>query len=141
MEYSNASAAWSYSVLIPKKYLYRHVHGYWAEQAFEILAGRALPVEDAKATLDTMYIRTEYDWRLNTPDRITYRNECLARTKTMRKYFEKNASYLPEVYSPFFNETFSTHGTLLQKVKNFLLLNFVDLPKNIARTVLGYVRS
>lgn len=135
MEYSNAPAASSYTVLIPKKYLYRHVHGYWAEQAFEILAGRALPVEDTKSTLDTMYIRTEYDWKLNVPNRVTYRTMCVARTNTMRKYLERKPEYLPEVYSPFFNENFSSRKTLFRIVLNFLLLRCIDNPKNTVRTI------
>jgi len=141
MEYSNTPVTWSYKVLIPKKYLYRHVHGYWIEQAFEILSGRALPVQNTKETLDKMYIRTKYNWETNTPNRVTYRGICIQRANTMNKYIKKNIKYLPEVYSPFFNNAFSSDKTSPRKIQNFLLLNFIDYPKNIVRNVLYELRK
>lgn len=84
MEYSPAKDVDSYKILLPKKCLYRHVHGYW----LEILnKGERIRTEVEKRTaLDSMYIRSVYDWKNNTPAPARYREMTLEKFPYYAKY-------------------------------------------------------
>lgn len=133
MEYVEIDDTWSYRVLIPKKYLYRHVHGYWLEYAFEVLSGRQTVHRDPKDALDGMYIRTQHDWRQNMPTITEYRLMCLERSPLMRKYYNVHKTTIPGSHSPFFNPHFIIEKAVLKTVYNCILLYTIDLSKHVMR--------
>lgn len=127
MEYADIPETWSYKVLIPKKYLYRHVHGYWLEHALEVINGKKHLGN--KNALDSMYVRTNYDYKANNPTNAAYRDECFQRSKTMLAYWSQDRSNLPSQYSPFFNPSFPKKKNSLNKIHDFFILEIIDRTK------------
>lgn len=88
MESSPAKSTWSFKLLIPKQCLYRHVHGYWLEGFFKHQSSGVFP-QDAKAELESWYVRTNYDWKSNSPSRLEYKDACLKEWPYFIKYLKQ----------------------------------------------------
>ncbi len=131
MEYASCRAAWSYRVLIPKQYLYRHVHGYWLEYYFEVLNGRRQLLPTDREILDSMYIKTNYDWKTDSPKSSEYFEKCLQAWPLIAKYTAKAQLDEWENFSPF-NNGFKQDLDFLQKFLNTFNLNITD---NIRRII------
>jgi len=86
MEYSPAKEASKFTVLIPKKCLYRHVHGYWIE-LFLKNKDKGLSVDILDENVKSMYIRSNYNWKENKPSIDEYRQMVLDKNNYFKKYF------------------------------------------------------
>ena len=86
MEHSPAKEIWSYKVLIPKKCLYRHVHGYWLECFFKYRGTGGFPA-DIKSEVESWYIRSNYSRENQTPSTKEYRDICIKMHPYFSRYF------------------------------------------------------
>lgn len=88
MEYSPAKSARAYKLLLPKKCLYRHVHGYWLEGFFKYQSKPPFPTE-VKKEIESWYIRPNYDWQKNSPTPAEYKQMCLKEHPYFERYFSQ----------------------------------------------------
>jgi hypothetical protein len=103
MEYSSAAEAEKFKLLIPKQCLYRHVHGYWLEGFFKFYQKGKFP-KDKKTEMQSWYIKTNYDWKSDSPNRAEYREACLRTWPYFKQYFtlsENGRMFSEFAFSPF----------------------------------------
>ncbi|HPY08858.1 MAG TPA: hypothetical protein PK469_02990 [bacterium] len=87
MEYSPAKEAYDFKILLPKKCLYRHVHGYWLEIYLKNKKD-GLKENQLDNALKSIYIPTNYDWQQNSAQQIiNYKEKTLFDNPYFNKYF------------------------------------------------------
>lgn len=126
MEEVFCSTTYSYKVLIPKKYLYRHVHGYWLEHLFNLLSNYDYYSRlSRESILNYLYVRTNFDWKNNYPNKNDYFEKCLNKFDYLNKYTNSSNrinNYL-ENYSPFTVKKFNVTRGLFRNIYNWLVVN------------------
>jgi len=125
MEYSPAKRAWGYKLLIPKKCLYRHVHGYWLECYFEYRDNKIMLKKDNRLEIKSSYIKSKYDWRKNFPNTAEYREICFKKHPYFKKYFENKEKTV------FVNKFFQNPFDFNYKRKRSFMILINNLYKNI----------
>lgn len=126
VEHINHPLTQSFKILIPKQYIYRHVHGYWLEHYFEALLGQQLNTKDTKKILENMYIRPQYNWRTNQPSALSYLHVCEERYPYLRQYRADGGSLnLQELIPASSLFSLSEKNTLKHRVAN-AALNMLD---------------
>lgn len=129
IEHINHPLTQSFKILIPKQYIYRHVHGYWLEHYFEVLLGKRERRENIKETLEDMYMAPRYKWETNAPSRTEYFEHCLSRHSYISRYVSRG-EYDPLLkYSSPFSKCYMYKKTnFAVRVQNYTLL-FIDVIK------------
>lgn len=99
MERTNIPETENYKILIPRKLLYYHVHNYWLGLYYQCKA-KGMKVNNVEnfAKLKALYIPTEYDWMVTTPQ------------DGVEKYQQKIVSVFPEVLEYLSGDTFKSIG-------------------------------
>jgi len=126
MEHSPAKSAECYKLLIPKKCLYRHVHGYWVEGFFKYASAGGFPAE-VKKEIESWYIKADYDWRENSPTAAEYRQRCLSAWPYFIRYFSsRSEADFSNAYgaSPFdsdWEKTTNVAVVVVNSVKTYLV--------------------
>ncbi len=94
--------AWTYKLLIPKAFLYRHVHGYWIEAHFKYEDSK-IPFVNSKEEIESWYVPPRYDWKSNTPTPLEYMNMTLEAHPYYRRYHPDTLASVPNKYykTPF----------------------------------------
>lgn len=123
MEYSRAPRAMRYKLLIPKAYLYRHVHGYWLEGFFKYQGMTCAFPLDVKSEIDSWYIKSNFDRRLRMPTPQAYKKKCLNQQPYLTRYFH-GSKY--RVNNNFQSTPFDTDWKRPNKIKKSVI-NFIDL--------------
>ncbi len=138
MEFSQARSAASYKLLVPKKCLYRHVHGYWLEGFFKYQHATKFP-SDTRAEIESWYIRPEYDWRREIPSRQAYRQMCLDQHPYFQRYIDERrpGAFPNEFATTPFDPNWNPTRTFGVQVKNFFKNAFSDK----IRAALGSARD
>ena len=141
MEYSEAKAVWSFKLLIPKQALYRHVHGYWYEGFLKYLSGGNFPKE-VRAEIETWYIKPNYNWQENKPDREAYRKMCLKQHPYFEKYFaiRKPNEFKNDFGSSPFDANWKKPNEFLFLTNNFFKLVVNDFPRRVTRNLIKVLK-
>lgn len=128
MEYSKASSAHQYKMLIPKQCLYRHVHGYWLEGFFDHIEKGSIGM-NFQAEMQSWYIPSQYDWERDIPSCQDYAVRCLQRHPYFRRYMLIDRK-LEEFINPFgpspFDIDWKSNLVFLKKMKKMFQMIFLD---------------
>lgn len=111
-----------YKILIPKRHLYRHVHGYWLEHYFETLQGKTTGGLSGEQVLDDMYIRPNYDWYTGKPSPLEYFRQCEERYPYLSRYRgEKYVSNVDDLPATTFLQSSQVERGLFRRLLNIVL--------------------
>lgn len=140
VEHINHPLTQSFKVLIPKQYMYRHVHGYWLEHYFEVLLKKKAHKENSKEVLEDMYLAPKYNWKNDTPNRGDYFKRCLSRYSYMSRYIGgTDDDLLPKYHSPFSKGYVYKQPNFVARIQNFILLR-IDATKSYVLLLLNMCR-
>ncbi|MBI5530077.1 MAG: hypothetical protein HY918_01075 [Candidatus Doudnabacteria bacterium] len=137
MEFSPANEAWKYKLLIPKQYLYRHVHGYWFEGFMKYYNKSKMPAEVDKE-IKSWYIPTNYDSKIDSPNPKEYLDICLQRHPYIKRYFIGERVRDAEGMfgrSPFDSDWKAIDG-LFFSISNIVMSLLYDWPRRLASNFL-----
>jgi len=131
MENSQSKSAWNFKLLMPKQCLYRHVHGYWLEGFFKYYGKGYFP-KNEKEELYSWYVRTNYNWKTNSPSPSEYRQMCLKAWPYFKKYFgyRKSGQYANEFGSSPFDPNWKSPSNILTRV-GVVIQNFILEPAKL----------
>jgi len=125
MEHSLAKEAYSYKLLIPKKCLYRHVHGYWLEYFFKYKRGD-ITLKNIKKEISSWYIKTNYNWQKNFPNTLKYKNMCISKHPYFDRYFDRKNKKNNKFFKTPFDPNWNSQKSFVIRLKNFYNTYFFD---------------